>query len=172
MVNYFRKNLEARCGLAMNWFVRRWSGYQVCIGPDANQEGDPYEHCIPLRDTGEFGGYSNSRLNHVVVSTAFKAAYMLGFKEPFWRNREGRVFMQKKTKLPSIFDPAALDSEGYLKPAVAKVALHHIIEQVEAGHWKIQPVSEPPDGADGEVIFRRKAVDPAVVAGPAPVLKA
>jgi hypothetical protein len=157
----------------MKYFVREWKGYQICIGPDANAEGDPYEHCIPLRDTGEFGGYSTTRLTTKAKRTATEAAISLGFQEPFWRNREGKITMAiKKTKLHSIFDPAGLDAEGYLKPAVAKVALHHIIEQVEAGHWKIQPVLEPPDGADGEVIFRRKAVDPAVVAAPAPILKA
>jgi hypothetical protein len=77
----------------LKWFVRRWSGYQICIGPDAEKEGDKYEWCIPLRDTGEFGGLSTTKLTTRAKRTATKAAISLGFNEPFWRNSKGKVTM-------------------------------------------------------------------------------
>lgn len=78
----------------------------------------------------------------------------------------------KKHKIHSIKDPAGLDAEGFLKPDVAAVALHHLIEQVKAGHYKFKPVSEPANGGDGEVVFFRKATDPKAHAEAAPALKA
>lgn len=61
------------------YFIRRISGYQILIGPDAViPENSPYLWCFTLNDHGKFTGYSRTRLTPSAVRTAKYAASELG----------------------------------------------------------------------------------------------
>ncbi len=124
---------------AVKWFARKWTGYQICIG--AAKEGDNYTHCIPLRDTGEFGGYSNKRLTLRIVKMATEAAESLGFPDPFWRDSEGKITMAPKHE-------AKKGTSRTFHPDVAKkhdvashIAAHEaIISELKEGN--IKPIGD------------------------------
>lgn len=131
----------------MKWFVRKFTGYQICIGPDAEKEGDDYTHCIPLRESGEFGGYSTKRLTSKVKRAAVQAAESLGFSDPFWKDRKGKITMVHKAKIPHA--KTAFKADGAPDWHAIHAALETVKEQEESGHYKITGTATEKQNADG-----------------------
>lgn len=63
----------------MNYFIKRFDGWLIRIGPEAHQFGDKYSWCLPFSLCGLFEGVSTKRLNTAAVRTAIKAARSLGY---------------------------------------------------------------------------------------------
>lgn len=150
----------------MKFFIERFEGWLIRIGPEAEKYGDKYDWCLPVSLFGFIEGVSTKLITAAVARTAIEAVRSLGFagNRPWVRITD----MTKKMHIPSIFDPAAVDADGYLIPDVALKVLHFIAGQIKAGHYKYKPVAEPVANADGNVTFFRHAVNAHEAADPAP----
>lgn len=65
--------------MSLNWFIQRFDGWLIRIGPDAEQYGDKYHWCLPFSLNGKFEGVSTQPLTIAAVRTAIKAAESLGY---------------------------------------------------------------------------------------------
>lgn len=123
----------------MPYFIEKFHGHVIRVGPDAHAYGDPYTHAFFLTEDGEFVGQSSQPITISAVRTAIKAAESLG-KKPFWRhhNKEKITMAHKhahhehKTK-----------ADGSLEQDAVKANLDSYMAAVKSGAVQILAIGEP-----------------------------
>ncbi len=74
-------------GKLFPFFLRPVTGHLALIGPEANEEGDPYWWSVFISDKGELTGFSTKPATPDGFKTALHAANALGFKKPIVKRR-------------------------------------------------------------------------------------
>jgi hypothetical protein len=153
----------------LRYFIRPFTGYQICIGENAHQEGDPYDWCIPIKYTGEFSGYSTKSLTTEVVNTAIQAAESLSLRPHRRRRPDERPLYysgaRKHRRLTTMALPDDVNAAVDQIIASAWASVNPAVEAVNAGATRMlaaaaalqgQPADHP---ALDEVLNKLTAAD-------------
>lgn len=105
--------------MSLPWFAERFTGWLVRIG--AKKRPDPYTHCLPLSDAGEFVGVNTvNPLTVKIVRTAKEAGrQLLEGKEPYWRHRpKQEITMALPSDVQAAVDAAIAAAQASVSDAV------------------------------------------------------
>ncbi len=127
----------------MRFFLERFTGWLVRIGPEAEQYGDKYTWSLPFSFRGKFEGVSTQPLNATAVRTAIRVAKSLGYGlngEKLWERITPSMMHDHKHASHSSVDP---DTFAVTDQAAAIMDVAEYLAAMKAGKVTLLAVAPP-----------------------------
>lgn len=126
----------------MKYFVQRFDGWLIRVGPEAEQYGDKYHWCLPFSLSGQFQGVSTQPLTIAAVRTAIEAAETLGFPNEgnLWERVPTVMYHDHKHASHGGHNP---DTGEVMDHAAAIANVEEYLAALKAGKVKLLAVGAP-----------------------------